>query len=113
MADRDALNEIPLGKLVKQLPGLYCAIRDCAYTPTEHLIPVFGGALALVKDNDVFNFYASHCHIRIEMAFGIMVQKWGILQQPLIFCINERFSQGQVAISQDADRGLSVFQEAL
>jgi len=131
MSDRDAVKQVPLAELIEQLPGLYCAIADCAYTPTEHMIPVFGGALALQKRNDNFNFYASQCRIRIEMACGMMVQKFGVLQRPLRiglknvkhmmnaivrlhnFCINERLSRGQNAVPDDARRGIPIFQEAL
>ena len=67
MPDRDALNECKLGEYIENLPGLYCAIGDCAYTPTEHCIPVFGGALALQKENFNFNFFASQLRIRAEM----------------------------------------------
>lgn len=35
------------------------------------------------KDCDSFNFYASQCRIRIEMAFGLMQMKWGILWRPV------------------------------
>jgi hypothetical protein len=41
LGDREAIHQIPLGRLVEELPGLYCAIGDCAYTPTEHLVPIF------------------------------------------------------------------------
>jgi hypothetical protein len=83
MGDREALFEIELGNLIENLPGLYCAIMDCAYIPSEHCVPIFGGSQALNKKNDDFNFYASQLRIRIEMAFGLMVKKWGILQRPL------------------------------
>jgi DDE superfamily endonuclease len=106
MGDRDAINMVKLGSLVDGLPGLYCAIGDCAYTASEHLVPIFRGELA--KRNDNFNFFASQLRIRIEMAFGLMVKKWGILSRPQSikmikmkklmvaiarlhnFCINER-----------------------
>lgn len=108
LGDRNAINEAGLGALINELPGLYCVIGDCAYTPSEHLVPIYGGKQALTEVNDNFNFYASQCRIRIEMAFGLMVKKWGILGRamslklkyitPLIlavsrlhnFCINER-----------------------
>ena len=35
MGDRDAIKQIRLDSLIQVLPGLYCAIGDCAYTPTE------------------------------------------------------------------------------
>jgi hypothetical protein len=39
------------------------------------------------RNND-FNFYASQCRIRIEMAFGLMQMKWGILRQPQSCSLN-------------------------
>jgi hypothetical protein len=83
LGDREAIHQIPLGRLVEELPGLYCAIGDCAYTPTEHLVPIFRGEHALIPRNDNFHFFASQLRIRIEMAFGLMVKKWGILARPL------------------------------
>jgi DDE superfamily endonuclease len=83
MGDRDALNQIRLGSLIESLPGLYCTIGDCAYTPSEHLVPIFRGENARTARNDNFNFFASQLRIRIEMAFGLMVRKWGLLSRPL------------------------------
>ncbi|KAI2489792.1 nuclease [Fragilaria crotonensis] len=83
MGDREALTQVLLGRMVEQLPGMYCAIGDCACTPTEHLVPIFRGANALMQRNDNFNYFASQLRIRIEMAFGLMVKKWGILACPL------------------------------
>jgi len=112
MGDRDAIQQVELNKLVEALPGLYCAIADCAYSPSEHLVPIYRGSDAAIPRNDNFNFYASQLRIRIEMAFGLMVMKWGILARPLSvkvrklkylmlgiarlhnFCINERLACG-------------------
>jgi DDE superfamily endonuclease len=82
LGDREAVNQVALGKLIESLPGLYCAIGDCAYTPTEHLVPIFRADQALIAKHDNFNFFASQIRIRIEMAFGLMVKKWGILSHP-------------------------------
>lgn len=84
--DRQALNSCPfLGNMIESLPGfsmLSGIVQPCA--PTEHMIPIFGGPSAIVPNNSHFNFYASQCRIRIEIAFGLMVQKWGsILKRPL------------------------------
>lgn len=68
---------------VESLPQGYVVIGDCAYQPTEKLVAIFGGNLALVSANDNFNYFASQLRIRIEMAFGLMTRKWGILQRPL------------------------------
>ena len=42
MGDREAVKESGLYDLVEKLPGLLYCIGDCAYTPTEHLIPIYG-----------------------------------------------------------------------
>jgi hypothetical protein len=111
LGDREAIRQIPLFDLIEKLPGLFCAIGDCAYTPTEHLVPIFRGDQAKFHKNDNFNFFASQLRIRIEMAFGLMVKKWGIIGRPLNvklanvkhivlaiarlhnYCINERLLQ--------------------
>ena len=36
---------------------------------------------------DNFNFYASQLHIHIEMAFAVMVKRWGLLQTPITISI--------------------------
>ena len=83
MSDREAVEQVPLHRLIEQLPNDYCVIADCAYRPSEHLVPIFGGASALDPANNNWNYYASQCRIRIEMSFGMMKQKWGILNSPL------------------------------
>lgn len=131
VGDRDALFQCPLGDMVERLPGLFFAIGDAAYTPTEHLVPIFGGQLATVPANSNFNFYASQCRIRIEMAFGLMVQKWGILKRPLTcrlsnvkhvviciarlhnYCINERIEKELPPWHHGAERTFSVYEEGL
>lgn len=81
--DRQAVKESGLYDKIHRLPPGYITIGDAAYQPTESLVPIFGDALALPKDHDNFNFFASQLRIRVEMAFGIMTRKWGILQRPL------------------------------
>ena len=82
--DRQAIKESGLAALVANIPAGYIVIGDCAYQPTEKVISIFGGDLALNKDNDAFNYYASQLRIRIEMAFGLMTRKWGILQRKMM-----------------------------
>ena len=83
MGDREAIKESGLYDLVEKLPGLLYCIGDCAYTPTEHLTPIYGSDYAKKTRYDNYNFYASQLRIRIEMSFGLMVKKWGILSRPL------------------------------
>ena len=42
VGDREAVKESGLYDLVEKLPSLLYCIGDCAYTPTEHLIPIYG-----------------------------------------------------------------------
>jgi hypothetical protein len=70
----DILSCLPLG---------YFIIGDNTYTPTEYLVPVFGGADWNIVDNDNCNFYMSQVCICVEMAFGMMIDKFGILRSPL------------------------------
>jgi hypothetical protein len=106
--DRNAVKVSGLHSKIENIPQGYVCIADCAYQPTEKLTPIFGGNLALITENDNYNYFASQLRIRIEMAFGLMTKKWGILQRPISisvervkhiilciarlhnFCINER-----------------------
>jgi hypothetical protein len=110
MSDRYAIRETSLWEKISNLPAGYCIIGDNAYQATEHLVPIYGGADRLEAKYDNFNFFASQCWIRVEMAFGMMQTKFGILCSPLQcrlknvrwlmlavaklhnYCINERDS---------------------
>ena len=83
MSDVDAINECDLPLLIESMPYPFAVIGDNAYTSTERFISIFGGNEARISANDNFNFFASQQCIRIEMAFGLMTRKWGILQRPL------------------------------
>ena len=61
--DQDGIKESGLFQLVEKLPSGFVMIGDCACQPTEHLVPIFGGDLALKSQNDNFNFYASQLRI--------------------------------------------------
>ena len=61
--DRQGIKECGLFDKIDALPTGYVTIADCAYQPTEYLIPIFGGDLALHKDKDNFNFFASQLRI--------------------------------------------------
>jgi hypothetical protein len=41
------------------------------------------------RPKDVYNFYFSQLRIRIEMSFGLLVNKWVLHQKPLVFCIGQ------------------------
>ena len=86
--DRDAIKQCSLYDLNENLPLGVCCIGDAAYEPTEHMVPIYQGADKLTPKYDNFNFFASQCRIRVEMAFGMMQAKWGILQRPVSCTIN-------------------------
>lgn len=83
MNDRSAVLESDLPKLLKDVPKGYVIIADCAYEPSEQVVPMYYGVSKKKAEFDNYNFYASQCRIRIEMSFGLMQMKWGILWKPL------------------------------
>jgi hypothetical protein len=44
MGNRDKVKMVTLNRLSESMPPLFCAIGDCACTPTEHLVPIYRGA---------------------------------------------------------------------
>ena len=84
--------------LLGELPNGYVVIGDAAYTASEQLVPIYSGSDAKVKKYDDFNYYASQLRIRIEMAFGLMQQKWGILKHPIRLSLRKiKYLVGSVA----------------
>ena len=86
--DRFAITETncmgtSLRATIEGLPPGYVVIGDPAYECTEHLISLFYGNQRRNLLNNNFNYAASCCRIRIEMAFGLMNTKWCILNRPL------------------------------
>jgi hypothetical protein len=110
MGDNTAVRAFDLFDLIQNLPMPYCVIGDAAYQPTEHLVSMYYGNDRKKKEYDNFNFFASQLRIRVEMSFGLMTKKWGILWRPLNihisnvkylalaiammhnYCINERIN---------------------
>jgi hypothetical protein len=110
--DRDAIKQCSLHGLIERLPPGICVIGDAACSLPSHRAhgSVYQGADKLVRKYDDFNFFASQYRIQIEMAFGMMQVKWGMLQRPLgcsiknmlwlaqevarlhNYCINERLA---------------------
>jgi len=64
------------------LDSKYHVVLDEAYPCTEQeMSPWKGKNLSVEKD--AFNYYLSLCRQVIERAFGILIQRWGILWCPL------------------------------
>ena len=63
--------------------GLWIA-GDDAYPSSDYLIsPYSAQACRLDKHKDNFNFYQSRCRINVECAFGILVEKYGVLRRSM------------------------------
>ena len=88
MDDRKAIHECRLSTLVESTHGVLYCIGDCAYTSVEKLLPIYRSKQAAKERYDNFNFYTSQLHIHIEMAFGVMVKRWGLLQRPITISIH-------------------------
>ena len=72
-----------LAETISNLPtGLY-VLGDAAYTLPEHLFILFIGSQRENPDNDAFNYHLSQLRIRIELAFGRLVNKFRILKKNL------------------------------
>lgn len=87
--DNDALHQTPLWNLIENLPFGFVVIADAAYSATERICSIYYGVSRSNPLYDNFNYYASQCRIRIEMAFGLMTMKWGILARPLQLSVQQ------------------------
>jgi hypothetical protein len=63
--------------------GLY-GVADAAYTLSEKLLIPFTGANRLDSARDAYNYYLSQLRIRVEMAFGRLVNKFRILSGKIV-----------------------------
>jgi DDE superfamily endonuclease len=61
-------------------PG-WCLFGDNAYVSTPYMATPYKNVKSGSKDN--YNFYHSQVRIKIECAFGMLVQRWGVLRRPL------------------------------
>ena len=80
--DLKAYHASKVSELIESLPPGFFVGGDNAYQNSEHLIvPIPGGNLN--EKEDAFNFFFSQLRVRIENAFALLVNKWGILWKPL------------------------------
>lgn len=71
---QEMINTLPLGRYV---------VGDNAYVCSEHLLTPFSGNEKFEARKDAYNFYISQLRIRIEMAFGMMTNRFRILKSPI------------------------------
>jgi hypothetical protein len=109
-------------------PGL-CIFGDAAYMNNQYFASPFKSVLS--GPRDAFNYYHSQLRIRIECAFGMLVNRWGLLRKALPsaigikkscalvlclcrlhnFCINERLrnkTSGSVILSALASDAMEI-----
>jgi len=58
-----------------------CIFGDNAYINTKYLATPFANVSS--GSRDAYNFYHSQLRIRVECAFGMLTQQWGILRSPI------------------------------
>jgi len=68
----------------ESLPRGYFGLADAAYPLCENLLVPFTGADRLDPALDAFNYYLSQLRIRVEMAFGRLVNKFRILSGKIV-----------------------------
>jgi hypothetical protein len=71
---KDFLDEIPRG---------FYTVDDSAYTLSSSLLVPYTGADKKKKDNYVFYFRLSQLQIKIEQAFGLLVNRWRVFKCPI------------------------------
>jgi DDE superfamily endonuclease len=81
--DISAFRMTKLPELIECLPVGKYVVGDNAYICTEHLLTPFSGNQRKDASRDAYNFYLSQLRIRIEMTFGVFVNKWQIFKRPL------------------------------
>ena len=86
--DQVAFERSPLLDYVRNLPPGYYMIGDAAYLVGESLLTPFTGGHRSDRTKDAYNFFLSQCRIRIEMAFGLLTNKWRVLREPLQTCLS-------------------------
>jgi len=71
-------------------PGL-CLFGDNAYLNSPSMATPYTGVSA--GSQDAYNFYHSQLRFRIECAFGMLTQRWGILQSafPKTFLFRKQY----------------------
>jgi len=106
--DSRAFHGTALSYFLQEIPRGFYLVGDAAYTLSSTLLIPFSGADKRNRHNDVFNFHLSQLRIKIEQAFGLLVNKWRVFKKPIElslkrvpslieccmrlhnFCINER-----------------------
>ena len=77
-------------------PGLWIAADDANPTSEYLVSPYSTHACRQDKNKDDFNFFPSRCRINVECAFGILVEKFGILRRVMSSTLPHNIKATQV-----------------
>ena len=72
MGEQDAVKQVKLHDLIHSLSWMYCAIADCAYTPSDEMIPLYWGSNANEPQHDNSNFLHHNWELELRWLFA----KW-------------------------------------
>jgi len=72
------------------MDGGYCFVGDEVYAASELVAVPWPGRGGLSQWRDAYNFYQSSARIHIELAFGQVVQRMGVLWRPLRMSYDKR-----------------------
>lgn len=82
-SDLRAYESSGIHSIIESLPYGTYIVGDAAYMLTDRMLVPFTGSDRVDPSKDAFNFYLSQLRIRIEMAFGLLTNKWRILRTAL------------------------------
>ena len=74
-----------LSSALEAIDGPYFVAGDNAYVQAKHLMTPFNKLELQLNPQarDIYNFHLSQLRIDVEMVFGLLVNKWGILKRNL------------------------------
>lgn len=84
MNDARAYRRWGLSEAVLKFPSSYYVVADNAYTQSVSVMTPFNRVQAEGDiEKDSYNYFLSQLRIRVEVAFGLLVNQWRILKTPL------------------------------
>jgi len=81
--DSRAFHGTALNHFLHDIPRGFYVVGDAAYSLSATLLIPYSGADKRNRQNDVFNFHLSQLRIKIEQAFGLLVNKWRVFKKPI------------------------------
>ena len=79
LSDLYAFEDCSLGQIINNLPDGVYIMADAAYMLSEHILVPFTGGNWEEPDKNMYNYFLSQLCIQIEMAFGLLQNKYTFL----------------------------------